>query len=351
MKEISIIVPIYNMEKKLGRCIKSILKQSFKNFELILVNDGSTDNSIKICKNYAKKDNRIVIIDKENEGVIKTRQRGVDESKGKYITFVDSDDYVHEKMLEKLYNEIINNSCDIVVCDYYKTIGKIKKGYKNKYFENEKLYDEYEIKSKLIASYLCGDGFPSSLYGKLYKRELFDNIGEYSKNIIFFGDDLATNLEVFVKARKVKVIKDRLYYYAYGGNTSRYMDCIFDDLIETFKIQKDIIKRYFNSNQEKYLRSSFMLLNSYKYSLENLLNSNLNSKQIEDKIIKYAKNEEIIQACEMLKNNEMGTWFNDDYFIEAIENKDIDYLISIGTNIHNKLRYKRMVINILLKIS
>lgn len=351
MIEISVIVPIYNTGNKLNKCIKSILKQTYKNFELILVNDGSTDNSLDICKYYSKKDNRIKIIDKKNEGTIKTRQRGISESNGKYITFVDSDDYVDEKMLEILHNEIVKNSCDIVVCDFFRTVGKIiKKRQKNRYFENEQLFDENSIKNELICSYLYGDGFSASLYAKLYKAELFENIGKYSKRINFVGDDLVTNIEIFLKANKVKVIKNRLYYYTYGGGTSRYMKSLFDDIIEAFNIQKEVADSYFKDGKDKYPRISFMLLNSYRCSLENLFHSNLSNEEIENKILKYVQSKEILEACRILKHHEVGTWFKDKYFIEAIEKKDTQYLFSIGKKMYNKLLCKRIALKILCRI-
>ena len=96
MINISIIVPIYNIEKKLNKCIYSILEQTYKNFELILVNDGSTDNSLKICNEYKRKDNRIKIINKENQGLVLARKSGLDEATGKYIIFIDGDDWVHK---------------------------------------------------------------------------------------------------------------------------------------------------------------------------------------------------------------------------------------------------------------
>ena len=103
MVEVSVVVPIYNAGKKLDKCIKSILNQTFKDFELILVNDGSTDNSIKICRKYELRDSRVKVIDKENEGSIATRNLGIKKSIGNYITFVDADDYISLDAIEKLY--------------------------------------------------------------------------------------------------------------------------------------------------------------------------------------------------------------------------------------------------------
>lgn len=110
MSKISVVVPVYNAGKKLRKCIESVLKQTFIDFELILVNDGSTDHSLEVCNRYAVKDTRIKVISKVNEGSILTRRRGIEESKSDYIMFVDADDWVDERILEILYTELKNSN-------------------------------------------------------------------------------------------------------------------------------------------------------------------------------------------------------------------------------------------------
>ena len=118
MVKISIIVPVYNVERYLGKCINSILNQTFADFELILVDDGSTDRSGYICDDYKKKDNRIKVIHKENGGLSSARNAGLDIAKEKYIGFVDSDDFINKNMYEFLYKDIKVNNSDIAICDY-----------------------------------------------------------------------------------------------------------------------------------------------------------------------------------------------------------------------------------------
>ena len=115
---ISIIVPVYNVESYLERCINSILNQTFKNFELILVDDGSTDKSGEICDSFAGYDKRIRVIHKKNGGLSSARNVGLDVSIGKYIGFVDSDDWIDEFMYEKLYRNMIKTKSDIVICNF-----------------------------------------------------------------------------------------------------------------------------------------------------------------------------------------------------------------------------------------
>ena len=205
MVEVSVVVPIYNAGKKLDKCIKSILNQTFKDFELILVNDGSTDNSIKICRKYELKDSRVKVIDKENEGSIATRNLGIKKSIGNYITFVDADDYISLDAIEKLYKDVKEMDLDIVVCNTYKVIGDraiIKQSNNSHYFSKNMIYEGDDIKDKLAEAYLHGHPFPASIHSKLYKKELLLNSGKYLDRIKFLGDDLYYNLEMFLKAKQ-----------------------------------------------------------------------------------------------------------------------------------------------------
>ena len=115
---VSVIVPIYNAEKSIGKCIESILKQSLENIELILINDGSNDLSGSICDKYALKDNRIIVIHKNNEGVAATRMIGINIARGKYSIQVDSDDWIESSMLKDLYDKATKENADVVICDF-----------------------------------------------------------------------------------------------------------------------------------------------------------------------------------------------------------------------------------------
>lgn len=117
--QISIITPVYNAEKYLKRCIDSILKQTYTNFELLLINDGSTDSSPQICGEYAKMDNRIHVFHKKNGGVASARQLGTDNAKGEYLIHVDADDWIEPTMLSQLYDKACESGADVVLCDYY----------------------------------------------------------------------------------------------------------------------------------------------------------------------------------------------------------------------------------------
>ena len=117
-EKITIVVPIYNAEKYLERCIKSILDQTYENLEIILVNDGSTDKSLEICEKFKAEDNRIIIINKENGGVSSARNKGIDAATGKFIIFIDADDYIEKEMFEVLEEDLFKNNVDISMCGF-----------------------------------------------------------------------------------------------------------------------------------------------------------------------------------------------------------------------------------------
>ncbi|MGL5150607.1 MAG: glycosyltransferase family 2 protein [Clostridium sp.] len=178
--EISIIVPVYKVEKYLRRCIDSILAQTFKNFELILIDDGSPDNCGKICDEYAEEDERVVVIHKENGGQSSARNLGLDIAKGKYIGFVDSDDWIEPDMYETLYNLILKSNKDIANIGFSFITENIYKNFSKHcemYLNTDKAIEEL-IKHKLYGNYFWANLFKSSLINKFRFKEgiIFEDI-------------------------------------------------------------------------------------------------------------------------------------------------------------------------------
>ncbi|KAB7708180.1 glycosyltransferase [Bacillus aerolatus] len=349
MSKVSVIVPIYNAEKKLGKCIKSILNQTFNDFELILVNDGSIDNSLHICRGFEREDRRIKVIDKKNEGCIAARREGIENSSSDYIMFVDADDWIDKKSIETLYNETINNDLDITVCNMYKVLGNgalFKKKNDSVYFSKDKIYSGEEIKKELVPAYFHGHPFPSSLCAKLYKKELIAKSGNYLDRIYFLGEDLFYNLEMFLKAKRVKVISHSLYFYSFGGFTSKYMPHLFEDMINGYKIQKEVINEYFvTTKQEHYNGISIMLLNTFKTCLCNLFGSKLSESNIKKSIAMYISNEDLIGT---LSNEGSIRYFPKEY-LSAIREKDINFLYQLGKDMYKKQRPRKMLLSTISK--
>jgi len=350
MSRVSVIVPIYNAEKVLEKCIKSILGQTFDDFELILVNDGSKDRSPDICEKYSAQDRRIKVIHKQNEGHIMARQTGLEATSSEYVTFVDADDWLDSAALEILYREAVGSNADVTVCCSYKVIGGstlIKQKHNNDYFIDNKLYTNEDVKNKLVEAYLFGHPFPGYLWGKLYKRELLLSSGKYMKHIKFLFEDVYYNMEMLLKSNKVKLIDAPLYYYRAGGTTSKYMSFLFDDMIAGYKIQKEVIEQYFvDTKQKQYKGISIMLLNTLQTCLYNLFVGNLGDAAIRQKIGEYVSNESVLEA---LSNKDSHSCFDQQY-LNAIKNKNIDYLYNMGRKIYNKRKYKRLIMNLATKM-
>ena len=210
MPRLSIIVPIYNVEKYLSRCIESILNQTFKDFELILVNDGSTDNCKEICEKYKRMDSRIIVANKKNGGLSSARNLGIDVSKGDYIGFVDSDDFIDAHMYEILFNTINACDSDIVICDYYKVNEYDIKKYEKMKSNNKDIKVENINNIDAIERIITRDTKIVVAWNKIYKRSLFDNL-RYKEGVICEDEFLAHR--IFYKCNKVSIINQKLYYY------------------------------------------------------------------------------------------------------------------------------------------
>jgi glycosyltransferase involved in cell wall biosynthesis len=199
---ISIIVPIYNSEKYLGECLESILNQEYINLEVILINDGSTDNSIDICNHYKGVDNRVVVVDVVNSGVSAARNLGIRIATGDYIGFVDSDDYINPNMFSTLMSKIEHDDSDICVMAYY-TINQKESEIFSKFIN--------QIDGKEALRELLLLRFPSSLWAYLYKKEFIKNTN-LDESIHFF-EDFAFNVNILSSVRNVSICYDKLYTY------------------------------------------------------------------------------------------------------------------------------------------
>jgi glycosyltransferase involved in cell wall biosynthesis len=187
---VSIIVPIMNVESYINVCLNSLVNQTYKNIEIILVNDISNDYTLKICKYYAKKDKRIRIITKKNKAIENKKNIGIHEAKGKYITFVEAGDKVEPSYINDLYHVMVEKKVDIVCQDYYGINEKPTKRQQKIYvFEEEEIIDEY-----LKMTYR------SNSFGKLFKKQLFKNI-EYPDYEVY--DDIVTSYKLFHEATKL----------------------------------------------------------------------------------------------------------------------------------------------------
>jgi len=201
---ISIIIPVYKVEKYLEKCIQSVINQTYENLQIILVDDGSPDNCGKICDEYAKKDHRIEVIHKSNGGLSDARNKGLEIAKGEYIGFVDSDDYIEADMYEVLYNLLKQYNADVSICNFY-TVSQGKISIKNA----DNGINEYN-RIEILKEILLDKNIQSYAWNKLYKKELFDEI-KYPIGKKY--EDIGTTFYLLEKCNKVVVTGKSEYYY------------------------------------------------------------------------------------------------------------------------------------------
>lgn len=289
-KLVSIVVPVYNVDKYLDKCINSIINQEYKDLEIILIDDGSTDESGKKCDLWAKKDNRIRVIHKENGGLSDARNVGIDNAKGYYISFIDSDDFISEQYIQELYENIINTESDISICNPY---------YYYEQDDNTKIVERYKIKIDRIVGnsidmtkvLLYQKYFDTSAWGKLYKTELFKkNKIYYPKGKLY--EDIATTYKVFLKAKKIVFINKNLYFYRQRSDSimsSKFNKKEMDYINNAQEMMKDLsqlnIEMINKAAISRFLSTNFAIYrkipNSKSYTNE--------IKKIKDNIKKYRK--------------------------------------------------------------
>lgn len=209
MKEselVSIIIPVYNVEKYLSKCLDSVINQTYYNLEIILVDDGSTDSSGKICDEYMHSDKRVKVVHQKNGGLSNARNTGLNIFDGKYVTFIDSDDFVEQTYIERLYQIIQKSEADIAVVSF------------ELFYEFQKIQtvkvDALEVKEysniEAIADMWYQKNINTSAWAKLYERKLFSDI-RYPDGMIY--EDLGTTYKLFFASNKVAYSSEKLYYY------------------------------------------------------------------------------------------------------------------------------------------
>lgn len=240
--EISIIIPCYNAEKYIEKTINSILQQYNSNIQIILVNDGSTDHTYETLQRI-KQENKIrniTILNQKNQGVSVARNLGLEYAEGKYVMFIDSDDWIDEKCLKKMYNIAITYNSDIVKSSYYEINSENRQISKDifdyKMYEAENLKDIYIM---FMNSYKL-----NTIWGMLIKRDIINNI-KFDKNMRM-GEDLKFNLEIFCNAKKIITLNDKLYFYYRGNEISvtRTLDIkkLYNELIDTTNVYYSLIE-------------------------------------------------------------------------------------------------------------
>lgn len=345
---ISAIIPVYNTAKYLRKCIQSVLNQTYKDFEIILVNDASTDNSLSICKEFANKYPNIRLIDKTiNEGVDKARFSALELIKkfggGNFVTFIDSDDYIEPETLYKMVKYQVETNADIVEVQSYRKIVF----YKTEGTNYSKLHNQLITQPALMNDYYLSffgiNILSVSMCGKLYKTDCILN-ANLSPSGMTMGEDLIFNLKLFPHINSYYISDYIGYNYRYGGMTSKYKNKLLSDLKKQYVFKKECIDKY---NYHK----------AFEYAaieIKNTLRSDIYQQ------IEYIKDKPtIIRNIQQELTDPIWTDMQllakireshaNDKFIQAIINHDVESLYDqVNESVH-KDRYKIAIKRVIKK--
>lgn len=307
---ISILMPVYNSQEYLKNTVQDVINQSYKEWELILVDDGSKDNSKNICIELQKIDNRIRFINKENTGVSDTRNIALDNAKGKYIAFIDSDDSVHKDYLKILLSSIEKSKGQLAVCGF-----KERKSSTNGQIEelSRVFYPKEVIAMKDMKDLIMdfgNSGLLNPLWNKLYSREIIEENNIRFKEDIETGEDFIFNLQYFRIIKKICFSKKELYYYIRRNNNSityQYIDNMYEKGLEIHSLLEAFLKDMnFYDSKNKYILYGNHLMGVFSAFL-NLFHKDckLSLKEKKD-YIKAILNREYVNECAANRKRDKG---------------------------------------------
>lgn len=244
MPVLSIIIPVYNAEKYISSCIDSIRNQTFSDFELILVDDGSTDSCGMICDDYRKLDSRIKVIHQSNSGVSSARNRGIEEARGQFVAMVDSDDTLDKDMYSILINTAISNDVDLVICGIEEVCGDkvIVRSYN---LPDNQVLNENDIINRVLASDFTSENIINSICNKLYKRELIESqYLQFPSRVR--GEDWLFNINYLKVAKSAIYIDKPLYHYQRHDDSamSKFLPNQFDLWLENREVRQELLYKY-----------------------------------------------------------------------------------------------------------
>lgn len=284
---ISVVVPIYNVQQYLEKCIDSIIAQTYTNIEIILVDDGSKDGCPAICDEYAKKDDRIRVIHKPNGGLSSARNAGIEIATGEYISFVDSDDYISEDMIEQLYDTLQNEQNAISVCLFTSDEEGLSVG-----INKDK---EYFTSAEAIREILLERKFHTSAVAKLYPTRIFDEI---RFPVGLYYEDFATMYKLFAECEKIVFVKTYKYFYVFNPDS--------------------ITKATFSDKQMDYFTVSDQVHEYLKSEYPNL--------------VKALKNRECSMAISFYIRASLADYHNQDVFRELVRRVRANAFGFLGSN-------------------
>ncbi len=328
---ISIIVPIYNTSNRLEHCVKSLTAQTYTDIEILLINDGSTDDSAEICDNLAKNDKRIKVFHKENGGVCSARNLGIDMSSGDYIMFADSDDWLELNAVQTLYDNLITNASDISICAFF-----MDYKYNSEVFKIQETVYAFDSLFKMPESIDGIETILCTIWNKLYKRSVISGIQYPSK--IKFGEDFIFNVRVFKNIGSISIVNIPLYHYdcSYQSSAVNKFYIEYDMYIKAMEKELNNLSAHLKINNEFF---EHFITERWSYAIQSCFNSNLSLNKKTEVINNWFKSVTSLQLDNLIL-------LNDDC-------KGIYIAIKNGGNIKteiNKLIIKRKIQSIIIKV-
>ncbi len=273
---ISVVVPVYKVEKQLSRCVDSLIRQTYDNIEIILVDDGSPDGCPAICDGYAKKDSRIKVIHRQNGGLSAARNSGIEAASGEYIAFVDSDDYVADDYIDFMYRMAVLNNADVVSCGVREVYPSGKSALQ--YADNSLIVMD---KKEALTRMCYNDGFFVTAWDKLYKRSLFDEV-RYIEGKLF--EDTGTTYLVIDKAERIVSCPEPKYFYMINPDSitgSQFNMRKLEYVEMADRMAEYIVKKY----PELEMAARRKQMHACFSTLTQLVNSGVRNKEVENMLV------------------------------------------------------------------
>lgn len=337
MIKVSVVIPAYNAQNYLNRCLDSIINQTLKELEIIVVNDGSTDDSLNILNRYKIQDNRIKIINQENSGTGISRNNGIKIAKGEYIAFVDADDYIELDMFKNLYQKAIEYQSDIVL-SRYKRVNEFGKTI------SKSPIIEHKTKENIFKK-LLNSTIPSVSCNAIYKNELFKNEECFFPNKNIYNEDTATLYKLYYFANSVRIV-DEIYYnwhFTTSSKTNSITKKHLSDILEVLEMTKEFLQRHniYQKYKKEFIQSVLRFILKKKYQIINYENDNAKQifmmKTFLDMYCKtkYLEKDELIYIKEKAPSLYYRTLYeililvDNHKILSQFEKKDIDKIKSI----------------------
>jgi len=330
---ISLIVPVYNVSLYLKRCIESILVQDFNTFELILVNDGSTDNSLDICKHYANQDSRIRVIDQPNGGVSNARNKGLEVANGEFICFIDSDDWVEPNYLSSFVSFYQTTYTDLIISNVVNQ--------KNNSKTNNKPFVERSIQSESFVpeDFFNGNDFilENTPFAKLFKKSIIDDNNIRFNINLKNGEDFIFVLQYALVCKKIDFINSYTYNYNKESDSSvtqKYFKNYYKQVKDTKKAYFDIVRKYHEITEEEELYQYFRVAGKSVYE-EGKINNGLSFSEKYKSILQILSKPEIKKYRENYRLKKDSSPFF--YIIQKLVFYNQAFLLTIILNLHFRI--------------